>query len=151
MKRRKHLRLLAQVDAFAAVRPMSTEVGKTRVGRIKNISSGGLAFEYVNDEEGDLSDEEWDKEPSQVDIFISSEHRFHLSNVPCSVVYRIPEPRHAEHRVFLSRFGTRQCGIHFEQLTEDKMKQLSLFLETHTSGAAPKADEEQAAARSLSG
>lgn len=151
MNRRKYARLLAQADAFAAVRPISTEVGKTRVGEIKNISPGGLAFQYLSDEEEYLSDEEWDQEPSQVDIFISSEHRFHLSSVPCSVVYRIPEPRHAEHRVFFSRFGSRQCGIQFEQLTEDKMKQLNLFLETHTRGAAPKADEEQAASRSLSG
>ncbi len=128
MEKRKHIRLLPREETFAAVRSRFTEAGKIRVGKIKNISPEGLAFEYLTDEESEY-------EPAQVDVFMSSDHKFHISKVPCKVVYDIPAPRPPASQVFFSSFTSRQCGIQFERLKEYKVKQLITFLKTRTRDA----------------
>ena len=125
MEKRQHIRLLPNQNAFAAVRSRSNEAGKIRVGKIKNISPGGLAFEYITDEEST-------QEPCQVDVFISSEHKFHISKMPCRVVYDIPAGRSQKSDIFFSSFISKQCGIQFERLKEEEVGQLKLFLETYT-------------------
>ena len=129
MEKRKHIRLLADDNAFAALGSRYSKVGK-----VKNISSGGLAFEYItnNGESGD--------ETCQLNIFVSG-NDFHLSKVPCRVVYDIPVRRSDVSRIFYQPFITKQCGVQFRALAEDTLAQLNHFLETHTSGIAPRLPE----------
>ena len=123
MEKRRQIRFLAEENAFAALGARFT-----KVGRVKNISTGGLAFEYITDGNGEES-------PSQLDVFVSGDD-FHLPKVPCRVVYDIPSRRADRNRIFFQPFVTKQCGVEFEGLTEEKRVQLELFLETHTRGAA---------------
>jgi hypothetical protein len=123
MEQRRHIRFLAVDNAFAAL-----GAGFARVGRLKNISTGGLAFEYITDNDSD-------EQASQLDVFVSGED-FHLSKVPCRVVYDVPVSRSDVSRLFFQPFVTRQCGVQFGQLTQEKTTQLNLFLETYTTGVA---------------
>jgi hypothetical protein len=124
MEQRRHTRFLVEDNAFAAL-----GVRFAKVGRLKNISIGGLAFEYITDGESD-------DDTSQLDVFVSG-NDFHLPKVPCEVVYDLPVRRSDVNRIFFQPFLTRQCGVRFEALPRDKMVQLRLFLETHTTGVAP--------------
>jgi len=123
MEKRRHIRLLAQDNAFAALGSRFT-----RVGRVKNISSGGLAFEYI-------TNGETDEDTSQLDVFVSGKD-FHLPKVPCKVIYDIPVQRSDVNRIFFQPFVTKQCGVEFKELAEEKSAQLRHFLETHTAGVA---------------
>ena len=121
IERRRHIRLLAQDDAFAALGSRFS-----RVGRLKNISIKGLAFEYITDGESG-------QDNSQLKIFVSG-NGFHLPKVPCRVVYDIPVRSPKASRIFYQPFITKQCGVQFGPLTEDKMAELNHFLETYTTG-----------------
>jgi len=123
MEKRRENRLLVEDNAFAALGARFT-----KVGRVKNISTQGLAFEYITDGNSD-------DDPSQLDVFVSGDD-FHLPKVPCKVVYDIPMGRSDVNRIFFQPFVTKQCGVQFEGLTEEKQAQLELFLETHTRGVS---------------
>ena len=111
--------MLAQNNAFAALGSRFT-----KVGRVKNISTGGLAFEYITN--GDT-----DEDNSQLDVFVSGKD-FHLPRVPCKVIYDIPAQPTDLKRIFFQPFLTKQCGVKFKTLSAEKSAQLSLFLEKHT-------------------
>ena len=128
MEKRRHIRLLADDNAFAALGSRYSKVCK-----VKNISTGGLAFEYITDGESG-------EETCQLNIFVSG-NNFHLSKVPCSVVYDIPVRRPDVSRIFYQPFITKQCGVQFGALAEDTIAQLNRFLETHTTGIAPRPPE----------
>ena len=123
IERRRHVRLLPQDDAFAALGSRFS-----RVGKLKNISIKGLAFEYITDGESGQED-------CQLNIFVSG-NGFHLPKVPCEVVYDIPVRNPKASRIFYQPFITKQCGVQFGALTEDKMAQLNRFLATYTTGVA---------------
>ena len=118
-EKRKYARVLPQGNAFAAL-------GRryTKVGRIKDISLGGLAFEYI-------SDIGTDRDSSQIDIFIIGDV-FHLYNIPCKVVYDIPHPAVLENLESIKISPTKRCGIRFGVMTEDDLVQIKLFLEIHS-------------------
>ncbi|MDY6951139.1 MAG: PilZ domain-containing protein [Thermodesulfobacteriota bacterium] len=124
MEKRRHVRLLVEDNAFAALGARFT-----KVGRVKNVSTGGLAFEYITDVHSD-------EKASQLDVFVSGQD-FHLPKVLCKVVYDIPVERSDLNRIFFQPFVTKQCGVQFEPLPEDKVAQLTIFLKTHTKGVAP--------------
>ena len=69
-ERRKFTRFLVPENVYAALGPSFS-----KVGRIKDISIGGLAMEYITDGDSDLK-------TSHVDIFIRGEE-FYLSKLPC--------------------------------------------------------------------
>jgi hypothetical protein len=123
MEKRRQVRFLAQENAFAALGEKFT-----KVGRLKNISAGGLAFEYITDGNSENG-------PSQLDLFVSGDD-FHLSKVPCRVVYDIPSRSSEGNRIFFQPFLTKQCGVEFEGLTKEKKAQLDLFIASHTTGVA---------------
>jgi hypothetical protein len=124
MEKRRHIRFLAKDNAFAAL-----GYKFTRVGKIRNIGTGGLAFEYITDEDSDGG-------AFKIDVFVSG-HGFHLSKVPCGVVYDIPVGVSDISPIFYHTLITRQCGVQFGALTEDKRVELNLFLEMYTTGPAP--------------
>jgi len=120
-KRRKHPRLRAREQTFAALHGDCT-----RVGRLKNISKGGLAFEYTA-----IDDSRCNGFP--VDIF-AAHSEFHLSNVPCRTVYDIALPRQEKDGTFFPTFLSRQCGLQFGELTETETERLGFFLKAYTRG-----------------
>ena len=126
--KRKYNRFLAQDDAFAAL-------GFSAVGKVKDISMGGLAFGYI-----DLSDNS-DQVSSRRDAFESlpvtiflSKNGFHLSDVPCKIIYDIITPVSDKHQMFFTSLKHRLCGVKFGMLSEDITAKLELFLKNHTTG-----------------
>ncbi|HID29613.1 MAG TPA: PilZ domain-containing protein [Desulfobacterales bacterium] len=120
-ERRKSGRFLAQDRAFAVLRP-----DFARLGKIKDISEGGLSFEYI-------AHQEEEQDASELDIFLS-EGSFHLSKMPCSIIYDI---RMREgHQTSAARIQRRRCGLHFGRLTQEQARQLDFFLKNHTRGSA---------------
>jgi hypothetical protein len=120
--KRKFRRFIAQDMAFAVFRPHFTKLGK-----IKDISRGGMAFEYVTFE-GEK------KDSGEIDLFVSGA-RFHLSRIPAQTVYdSVVAKNHYSFSPFVER---RRCAVQFGELNEEQMTQLRHFLETHTRGLAP--------------
>jgi hypothetical protein len=123
-EQRKHDRFITEENAFAAL-------GRkyTRVGKIKDISLGGLAFEYI-------AGEEFNQNASEIDIFLVGTE-FHLYKVPCKTIYNIDV--HVPHinNKLVKIFTTKRCGVQFEKLTKDLTALLKFFLKYHTIGSAP--------------
>ena len=116
MEKRKFTRFRAQDDAFAALRGNSTKVGK-----IKDISLNGLAFRYLA--------EEMPKEAfTRVEIFLTG-NGFHLSGVPCTMVY--DEKKSTSTSLAMS---TYRCGLKFGPLEAGQKDKLEFFLNNHTIG-----------------
>ncbi|RLB81552.1 MAG: hypothetical protein DRH17_08755 [Deltaproteobacteria bacterium] len=79
-----------------------------RLGQVKNISKGGLLFEYMADEnyrnpvESEL----------EIDIFISRDS-FYLSKIPCKI---IRDSQVVPNHSMITSIRMRQCGIQFKDL-----------------------------------
>ncbi len=118
MERRKFTRFQTRDDAFAALRGDFSKVGK-----IYDISLNGLAFRYLAEE---MSKEVY----TQVDVFLSK-NGFHLSGVPCTVVY--------DEKELISNSNTvspYRCGLKFKPLKQDVHNKLEFFLNNYTTGEA---------------
>jgi hypothetical protein len=94
-----------------------------RVGKLKDVSSGGAAVEYpVYHQHEKVVDVE-------VDIFTSDPTDLLLLSVPCKVVYETriePQPS-------LDSIETRRCGLQFERLSLQHSELLKLLLNDYGS------------------
>ena len=125
--------MLAQDTAFAVLRPHFT-----KLGRIQDISGGGLAFEYIA-YEGQKEDS------SGIDIFLSGDH-FYLTRIPCKIAYDIKiaeryqtsigriETSIGRIETSIDRIEKRRCGLQFGELAEEQAAKLEFFLKNHTRG-----------------
>ena len=95
-----------------------------RVGKIFDLSLGGLGFEYI-------SNKNEYEEPSQIDIFKVGAV-FHLHNLPCKIVYDVPISLPCNGIESLKRSPSRRCGVQFKPMPNEDNAQLTLFLELHT-------------------
>lgn len=120
-EKRKDKRVLVGDEVIVALRNKSS-----RVGRVKDISIGGLSFEHIYDE--DL-----EREPLKRDLSLWV-NNFSMFNLPCRVVYDIPISEPPEYDILTIHFKTRRCGVQFETLTEYQRAQLDYFLKTYTGG-----------------
>jgi len=120
-EQRKNIRFLAQDNVIVALQSVYTKVGK-----VKDISMGGLAFEHIDDEKPN-------SETSRRDILLWV-NGFRLSKLPGRIVYDIPLPPPNEYQELIIHLITRRCGIQFEALSEDQASQLDFFLKTYTKG-----------------
>ena len=118
-EQRKDPRFLVQDDVIAALRD-----GFTKIGKVKDISIGGLSFEHIQDETSNQGS-------SETNIFLLV-NEFCLPKVPCRVVYDIPLQTPHEYQAFPIQFITRRCGVRFEALSEDQRTLLDSFLKTYT-------------------
>jgi hypothetical protein len=114
MEKRKFIRFRTQDNAFAALRGDFTKVGK-----IYDISLNGLAFRYLAEE---IPEEEF----TQVDIFLTN-NGFHLSGVPCTMVYNLKESTSTSLSISAYR-----CGLSFNSLNEEVQNKLNFFLNKYT-------------------
>ena len=119
-ERRKFTRFLVPENVYAALGPSFS-----KVGRIKDVSIGGLAMEYITDGDSVL-------ENSHVDIFIREEE-FYLSKLPCKIVYDLPIEPSADPQV--SGLTQKRCGVQFYRFTSGLTKRLEGFLKVRTLGA----------------
>ena len=118
-EQRKLTRLLAQDTAYAVLRPDFKKIGK-----IKNMSEGGLVFQYIAYEV-----QHNDASESEIDIFISEEGGFHLLKIPCRIIYdsKFDECQTSTHHIEM-----RWCGVQFGELTEEQAADLEFFLGNYT-------------------
>ena len=117
VERRKYKRFLVQEGAYALLKNNSS-----KLGQIKNISRGGLAFSYI-------VDEEQMHEAFKVDIFISK-IGYCLKDVPSKKISDL----HLDNRLPFSTFSIRQAGIQFSELNQSQLSQLSDFIRDYTTG-----------------
>lgn len=97
--------------------------GSSKLGQIKNISKGGLAFMYINSGEEITG-------PQGLDIFLSG-HGYYLKDMPCKKISDI----HLDNKVSFSTFSVRQIGIQFGELNQTQSTQLDYFIQNHTTVA----------------
>jgi len=119
-ERRKTVRFLPRTEAYVALRP-----DFTKLGRLMNISRGGLAFRY-------LAHQRQEQAPTHLDLFTSNDG-FHLSRLPCKVIYDV---RLSEKHRFSTSLERRHCGLEFGEVTELQAIQLELYLKNHVAGEA---------------
>ena len=117
-EKRKTARFILKEGAFAAI-----ENGSPKVGKVKDISQGGLSFEY-------LYDSETDSDAKLVDIWMLGA-KYALRDVPCKKVYDIGSASDYENHTFVSTIMNR-CGLQFGTLSTDQSAKLSSFIREHT-------------------
>ena len=111
IEQRKYIRFVTKKETFAALRS-----GFDKVGRVLDISINGLSFLYF------LKDA-IRAEHFQVDIF-QSENGLYISNIPCRVIYDIPNTK----KRIVSLIQPRRCGLSFGRLSEKQHNNLTTFL-----------------------
>lgn len=114
-ERRLHQRFQVKEGVYALLKN-----GSSKLGQIKNISKGGLAFMYINNGEplhGSL----------EVDIFLSG-HGFYFKGIPCKTISDV----HIENRVPFSTFKMRQLSIQFGEMSAGLSNQLDTFIQNYT-------------------
>ncbi|QTA88465.1 PilZ domain-containing protein [Desulfonema magnum] len=127
-ERRKTTRFLVRENAFATL-------GRRlpKIGRIRDISMGGLAFEYLTDYATDENENGNAKEEFlQAGIFLAGTG-FQMSDIPCTVVYDIGDSILGNSFIIRKR-----CGIQFGDITERHRANLGLFIADYTTGLAPQ-------------
>ena len=123
VERRKDVRYLPHENTFAALGRKFTKVGK-----VKDISLGGLSIEYIAGENSV-------QVPTQVDVFMTG-HVFHLYNVPCKLIYDVEVHVPHVNNKYVKILTTKRCGVQLSDPTEDDKAQLELFLQAYTNGLA---------------
>jgi hypothetical protein len=121
MEKRRYPRFLVKEHAVVAV-----QNGFNRIGKIKDVSLGGLSFEHTYDTELNYAD-------SKKNLFLWVDD-FTLYKIPCRIVYDSPLPIPSEYRSLTIQLTTRRCGVEFQFLTDDQVDRLNFFLKTYTIG-----------------
>ena len=118
MERRKHVRFQTQDSCYAVL-----SGNYTKVGKICDISSDGLAFRYLGKE---LVAEAF----SHVDIFLV-DNRFYLHHMPCKIIYEAEDGSFGKD-ILPQKF---RCGVQFQEPAENQTKQLETFMENYATEA----------------
>lgn len=120
-EKRMHERFLVRDGVIVAL-----QNGASRIGKVRDISLGGLSFEHICD--GNLN---WVGSRKNILLWVEN---FRLPSLPCRVVYDSPLPIRPEYSLLTIQLMTRRCGVRFEALTNDQANQLDLFLKTYAGG-----------------
>ncbi len=118
--RRKAVRFLPCKSTFVALRPEFV-----RLGKVMDISSSGLRFQYLISEESQA-----EKGRVALDLFIGSEG-YYLPDIPCETIY---ERKLAQRSSDAMGLEHRQCGLKFKALNREQSDKLGIYLRHHTSG-----------------
>ena len=117
IERRKHRRFVVEEGVYVLLKNNSS-----KLGQIRNISRGGLAFNYIVN--GEKMHESF-----KVDIFISG-RGFYLKDLPSKKISDF----HIKNKLPFSTFAIRKVGIQFNELTQSQLSQLDNFMREHTAG-----------------
>ena len=118
-ERRQKKRFKAADGAFAALVDQ-----ESRLGQIKDISSHGLSFRYI-DSQAKLEN------ACELKIILGN-HGLYLDKVP----FKIVSDFEIESEFSFSRVHMRQIGLEFGELTAGQRDRLDRFLKHHTVGEA---------------
>ena len=120
VERRKHRRYQVPTGAFVGIGPEST-----KVGRISDLSIGGLAFSYVGTEEPSPS------KGSYLDLFFTDKD-FYLGRLPFKTIfdYELVEKAPSSSETL------RRCGVKFQKLTRHQKAEIERFIQNYTIGEA---------------
>jgi hypothetical protein len=102
--------------------------GLTWLGALQDISPGGLSFEYIAQGARSADD------APGVSVFLANEE-FHLSGLPCAVVYDIPAVLEGAAQGLPPGFAPRRCGLRFGALNRQQRLQLGAFIDRCASAA----------------
>ena len=116
VERRKHKRFKVSKDAFVAHRP-----DYLKIGQVKDISMGGLAFTYI-------ADEKPPNESFELDMFLASQD-FYMQKVPFRTISDFEGQG-----ITFSSIKIRRSGVQFGELTQSQVFDLEYFIENHTEG-----------------
>lgn len=97
------------------------------MGKIRDISKTGIGFEYTAFTPEETLRES-DADPVEVDIF-SSFKEFHLSRIPCKVVYDVSVGNSS---FTIGLFENRRCGLQFSGLTGYQANQLGTLIRNYS-------------------
>ena len=114
------MRFLPQTETFVALRPQFTKLGK-----LIDISRGGLAFRYIGPKEESRG-------PTHLDLFTGN-NGFYLSRLSCKVIY---DTSLVKKKTSSPRLEQRRCALEFGEATEAQAAQLELYLANHVAGEA---------------
>ncbi|MEA1946457.1 MAG: PilZ domain-containing protein [Thermodesulfobacteriota bacterium] len=117
VERREHKRFMVQEGIYVLLKNNSS-----KLGQIKNISRGGLAFTYIVN--GEAMHESF-----KVDIFISG-RGFCLKDIPSKKISDF----HINNKLPFTTFAIRKVGIQFNELNQSQLSQLDNFMRDHTAG-----------------
>jgi len=117
LRNRRHLiRYSVRDRIFITFRP-----DFDRVGLLKDVSMGGLSFEYTSTRSlRHLQD-------VYVDIF-SYQKSYTLTGVRCKVIYDNP----ICDRPSFGNIGSRRCGVLFRRLSRDQLLKLKVLINEYT-------------------
>ena len=118
-ERRQQKRFKAADGAFAALVDQ-----ESRLGQIKDISSHGLSFRYIDSHEKL-------ENASELKIILGN-HGLYLDKLP----FKIVSDFKIESEFSFSRVHMRQIGLKFGELTSGQRDRLNRFIENHTTGEA---------------
>ncbi|MBI9076079.1 MAG: PilZ domain-containing protein [Desulfatibacillum sp.] len=114
-ERRRHRRYKAPETCYAALK-----AGNTTVGRIRDISMGGLSFEYLEDEE-----KQGEQDGSElVDLFWVGGGYF-IREIPCQTVR---DSMTGHDALSFSGLGVRLRSLQFEALTDQASGQVEAYI-----------------------
>ena len=122
-ERRQHPRYSVRDSAFEVL-----SCDSKITGILKNISQGGLAFQYTPAGEEKAESE-------TIDIMAKSPDLFYLPAVACRMMYDISAL--AEDQSFTGA-ATRLCGVKFIRLQKEQKQKLVLFIKKY--GLEPSED-----------
>lgn len=117
---RRYCRYIVKNHAFAA---LSRDYD--RVGKIIDISLGGLVFEYLYNEQHTPD------RLTRINIFITN-NGFHLSDINCRIIYDNPG-----NSTIGNAFCTIQkhiCAVQFLSLSHFQLDRLEFFIKNYTTG-----------------
>jgi len=123
-ERRKYTRFLSEKDVYAAL-----GINFTKVGKLKDISIGGLAFEYVDYTENFVQD-------SSIVAIFHSLNEFHLPNLACRLICNLAISAENIDPQFIRQYALRRCAIQFKDITAKQRKQLEFLINHYTCGTA---------------
>lgn len=125
IQKRNFVRHPAKPGAMATL-IWSDEQFYSRIGQIVDISKGGLAFQYI-------SNENHVNGHVDLEIFSWLHPVMYLKQLPFTVVYDRKVQR--GHR---KSPAVRRCGLKFGALSEDQTTRLDAFISAYTISATPR-------------
>lgn len=122
-------------NRFKPITPVFASLGSNlaQVGKIIDISVGGLSFEFISDEKAMAT-------AAHVDIF-SLDQTHNLEALPCILVYQLSARLPGKTDDDADSYRTRKCGLKYTALKADQWRKLADFLENHTTGLESPQEE----------
>ena len=126
---RKYIRFEPQDNTYAALGNHFS-----RVGKLTDISIGGLAFKYIENTES------YEPNATVVSIF-HSEDSFFLHHIGCRLIYDRPLYVKTEISDLKQKYMVKKCGVAFTAIEPHQTEKLNYFLNNYTRGLLPDPEE----------